>query len=70
MGVKVGLVEYWNSAVVLEPLGLTVAFSVAPVAVTGEAAPVATVGDPCGVVNEPVEVPGTVPPALVATTRS
>ena len=68
MGVNVGLVEYWNSAVVVEPSGLTVAFSVATVRVTGLAAPVATVGVPG--LNEPVEVSATVPKALVATTRS
>ncbi len=44
VGVKRGLVEYWNSAVVVEPFGLTVALSVAPVSVIGLAAPVATVG--------------------------
>src|SRR5205809_809957 len=44
VGVKVGLVEYWSRAVVVEPFGLTVALSVAPVAVTELAAPVATVG--------------------------
>ena len=44
VGVKRGLVEYWNSAVVVEPFGLTVALSVAPVSVIELAAPVATVG--------------------------
>ena len=44
VGVKRGLVEYWNSAVVFEPFALTVALSVAPVGVIELAAPVATVG--------------------------
>ena len=44
VGVNRGLVEYWNGAVVVEPFGLTVALSVAPVSVIELAAPVATVG--------------------------
>ena len=32
VGVKRELVEYWNSPVAVEPFGLTVALSVAPVA--------------------------------------
>ena len=44
VGVKRGLVEYWNIAVAVEPLGSTVPLSVAPVSVIELAAPVATVG--------------------------
>src|SRR4051812_16466796 len=44
VGVKRGSVEYWNRATVVDPLGSTVALSVAPVARIGAAAPVATVG--------------------------
>src|SRR5437763_18323 len=40
---KDGSVEYWNRAVVVEPFGLTVAWSVAPVAEIGPAQPVTTV---------------------------
>ena len=62
----------WSStgtdAVVVEPFGLTVAFSVAPVTETELAEPVATVGGG-RVMNEPADA-ATVPPALVATTRS
>ena len=42
--VNEGSVEYWNRAVVVEPFGLTVALSVAPVAEIETAAPVVTDG--------------------------
>src|SRR5262249_57179143 len=44
VGVKAGSVEYWNRAVAVEPSGLAVPLSVAPVVVTAVAAPVATAG--------------------------
>ena len=69
MGVKVGLVEYWNRRWSAEPFGLTVPLSVAPVAVTETAAPVVTVGG-VRVVNEPVDAIGDGAEGLVATTRS
>jgi hypothetical protein len=68
---KEGSVEYWKRAVVLEPLGLTVALSVASVAETGLAAPVVTVGAGISVVNDCGGLCGsaTVPAALAATAR-
>jgi hypothetical protein len=44
VGVKEGSVEYWKRALVLVPLGLIVAWSVAPLAETERAAPVVTEG--------------------------
>ena len=44
VGVNVGLVEYWKQAVVVEPFGLTVPLSVAPVCEIAPAALVVTVG--------------------------
>ena len=67
VGVKCGLVEYWNSVASVEPCGLTVPLSVAPVVDTELAAPVVTMGG-VSVVNESVG-PVTVPFGPVATAR-
>src|SRR5215472_16278733 len=65
VGVKVGSVEYWNSAVAVEPSGLTVPWSVAPVVVTAVAGAVATAGG--GTVSNDRAGAATVPPGPVAT---
>ena len=68
VGVNRGLVEYRKDAVVVEPVGLTVALSVAPVVLIELGAPVATVGG--GRVTNELANAAAVPPELVATTRS
>src|SRR5436190_429366 len=51
VGAKLGSVEYWNPAAVVDPSGLTVALSVARVSEACEALPVVTDGG-WRVVNE------------------
>src|SRR5262245_14734199 len=67
VGVKAGSVEYWKRAVAVKPPGLTVPWSVAPVAVTAVAAAVATAGG--GAVKNDRASPAPVPPGPEATTR-
>ena len=61
------LVEYWNSVVSVDPSGLTVPASVAPVVDNELAAPVVTTGG-VSVVNDSVG-PAIVPLGPVATAR-